>query len=253
MTDPRKKAAAPFNKAAENYIKDPADVARAIAAIKARKPGHLSAREKKRAEVEAHFDSYHSVIAPFIDTLQKMPAQNGMEFFARADLYQSAKSQQDHIHVWLFYGRPSDAGMMAGVPSTHGVAVSAKDETRKVQTTHVALSTRPVLEIEMKPEKDSGTHGIESRIYTERYVRKKDGIPAGVIVRGEFVSDNVMIEQARHATLTGALKAIDSWLQKAVPERLPEIRDALGIHDTPALKDDVSVMRPATIRKRPQP
>lgn len=252
MTDPRKKPAVPFNKAAENYIKDPGDVARAIAAIRARKPDHLTEREKKRAEVEAHFDSYHSVIAPFIDTLQKLPAQNGMEFFARADLYQSAKSQQDHIRVWLYYGRPSSAGMMAGVPSTHGVAVSAKDPASKVQTTHVALSTRPVLEIEMKRESDAG-YSIESRIYTERYVRKQDGIPAGVIVRGEFVSENDMIEQKRHATLTGTLKAIDSWLQKAVPERLPEIREALGIHDTPELKDDVSIMRPATIRKRPKP
>lgn len=250
---PRKKAAIPFNRAAENYIKDPQDVARAIAAIRARHPDHLSAQEKARAEVEAHFTTYQNVIAPFIDILQKLPQKNGFEFFARADLYQSAKSQQDHIRLWLFYGRASDQSPMSGgTPSVHAVAVAPKTNDPKRRFTHVALSTRPVIEVEMKTEKD-GSKSIESRIYTERYVRDNGQAPAGTPSRGGFVGDNQMIEQKQHAALKNILPAIDSWLQKAAPERLAEIRGALGILETPELKDDVSILKPATIRKRPKP
>lgn len=250
MTAPRKKPAVPFNKAAENYIKDPSDVTRAIAALRARKPDHRTAREKARAEVEAHFTSYHNVLAPFIDALQKLPAKNGLEFFARADLYQSAKSRQDSIHIWLLYGRAAeDSG--AGTPSTHDVAVSPKAEDTKRRYTHVALSTRPVLEIEMRPAKgETEGYTIQSRIYTERYMRQPDGMPPSTPTRGGFVSNNEIIEERSHTALKNTLQAMDSWLQRAAPERRDEIRAALGILDTPELKDDVSVLRPATLRRR---
>lgn len=253
MTDNRKKPAVPFNRAAENFIKDPSDVARAIAAVRARKPEHLSAREKARAEVEAHFTTYHNVIAPFLDILNKMPSAGGLEFFTRADLYQSAKSQQDSIRLWLLYGREASSGFMtAGVPSTHDVGVGNKNPASKQSVTHVALASRPVLFIEMKPAKDGG-YTIESSIYKERYVRRGAETPAAGNLRGEFVSDNEIIEKRSHAALKDTLSALNRWLGLAVPERKGEIRTALGILDTPELKDDVTTLHMPAIRRRPKP
>lgn len=249
MTEPHKKPAVPFNKAADNYIKDASDVQRALAALRARKPQHLTAQEKKKAELAEHFDAYHSVVAPFIDTLCQLPAKDGMSFHARCDLYQSSRSQQDQIHVWLLYGRATDSAMLAGIPTTHDVAVPVKDNSSKQRMTHVALSSRPVLEIEMKPQND-GSHVIESRIYIERYRRKNGSDPASLPGRGDFLADNEILEQKQHPRLSGTLQALDSWLQKTVPERMAEIRAALGIHDTPVLKDDVPVMKPPTIHRR---
>lgn len=253
MTDPRKKAAIPFNRAADNFINGPEDVARAIAAVRARKPEHMTAREKRRAEVEAHFTTYHNVIAPFLDILQKMPPQNGLEFFVRADLYQSARSQQDSIRLWVLYGRESSGSFMtAGVPSTHDVGVANKNPASKQMTTHVALSARPVLFIEMKPAKDGG-YSIESSIYQERYVRRGNDTPPEATLRGDFISNNDIIARRSHATLKDTLGALNDWLGKAVPERKDDIRAALGILDTPELKDDVTALRLPAIRKRPKP
>lgn len=252
MTEPHKKPAMPFNKSADNYVKDAADVQRALAALRARKPDLMTKQEKKKAELAAHFDSYHSALAPVIDTLCQLPAKDGQSFYARCDLYRSNRSQQDHIYVWLFYGRPTDSAMLAGIPATHDVSVPVKSADSKQRMTHIALSARPVLAIDLKPEKD-GSHTIDSCIYIERYRRKNDSDAPHMTGRGDFVADNQIIEQNRHTRLSGALSAIDSWLQKAVPERSADIRAALGVHNTPALKEDVPVMRPAVIRKRPKP
>lgn len=241
-----KKPAVPFNRAAENFIKGPDDVARAIAALRARKPEHKTAAEKARAEKESHFQTYSRVIAPFIDILRSLPPKDGLAFFSRADM----DTQKNTLRVWLFYARPASGGFMnAGVPDTHGVAVPAKDPQSKQTMTQLALGTRPVFELAVAPLPD-GTNRIESHIYSERYVRHNGTVPAGAAVRGDFIEQSETQSRRTYAAVKQTIDAINDWLSRAVPERAAEIKQALAVLDTPELKDDVVLLRPVTIRRR---
>ena len=246
-TDPQrdnKKPAVPFNRAADNFIKGPDDVARAIAALRARQPGHKTAAEKLQAEKETHFQTYSRLIAPFVEILRGLPAKDGLEFFSRADM----DAQKNTLRLWLFYARPSQSRFLdSGVPDTHGVAVLTKKSDTKHAATHLALGTRPVLEITAAPD-GTGGERIESHIYSERYVRHNNDIPAGVLPRGAFIEQSETLARQQHAALKQTIGAINDWLARAVPERAAEIRQALGVLDTPELKDDVTLLRPATIR-----
>jgi hypothetical protein len=242
-----KKTTAPFNRAAENFIKSPDDVARAIAALRARKPEHKTAAEKAQAEKETHFQTYSRVIAPFVDILRSLPPKDGLEFFSRADM----DTKENTLRVWLFYARPASGGFMnAGVPDTHGVAVPAKDPQRKQALAHLALGTRPVFELAVTPQPD-GTGRIESHIYSERYVRHNGAAPAGAAARGDFTEQSETLSRQTHAALKNTIGALHDWLSRTVPERAAEIKAALGVLDTPELRDDVILLRPATIRRRP--
>lgn len=241
-----KKAAAPFNRAADNFIKGPEDVARAIAALRTRNPAHKTAAEKTRAEKETHFQTYSRVVAPFVDILHGLPPQDGLEFFSRADM----DTQKNTLKLWLFYARPGrNPFMNGGVPDTHGVAVPTKDPQRKQATTHLALGTRPVFEISVTPQPD-GTDRIESHIYSERYLRHNGTVPEGVLPRGEFIEQSETMSRMTHAALKSTLAPLHDWLARAVPERTAEIKAAFSVLETPALRDDVAILRPPTIHRR---
>lgn len=244
-----KKTAVPFNRAAENFVKSPDDVARAIAALRARKPGHKTAAEKAQAEKETHFQTYTRVMAPFIEILRDLPAKDGLEFFSRADM----DTQRNTLRLWLFYARPGrNPFMNGGVPDTHGVSVLTKKNDLKNATTSLALGTRPVLEITAAPDSGGGQR-IESHIYCERYARHNGTVPAGVLPRGDFIEQSETLSRQTHASLAQSLRALNDWLARAVPERAAEIQAALRALDTPEINDDVAILRPAEIRRRPKP
>jgi hypothetical protein len=241
-----KKPAVPFNRAADNFVKGPEDVARAIAALRARNPAHKTAAEKTQTEKETHFQTYSRVIAPYIDILRRLPPQDGLEFFSRADM----DTQKNTLRLWLFYARPGRGPFMnGGVPDTHNVAVPSKDPQRKQALTSLALGTRPVFEITVTPQAD-GTDHIESHIYSERYVRHNGSVPEGVLPRGDFIEQNETISRQMHTALKHTLAPLHDWLTRAVPERTAEIKAAFSALETPALRDDVTILRPATIQRR---
>jgi hypothetical protein len=245
-----RKPAAPFNRAAENFVKSPEDVARAIAALRARKPDHKTAAEKAQAEKETHFQAYSRVIVPFVDILRALPPKDGLEFFSRTDM----DTRKNTLHLWLFYARPGRNPFMNGsVPDTHGVSVPAKGPSGpQSAATPLALGARAVLEITLAPGGSAGQR-IESHIYCERYVRHNGAVPAGVLPRGDFIEQSETLSRQSHASLAQSLRALNDWLARAVPERAAEIQAALRALDTPELKDDVAVLRPAVIRRRQKP
>lgn len=244
-----KKPAAPFNRAADNFVKGPEDVARAIAALRARNPAHKTAAEKTQIEKETHFQTYSRVIAPFVDILRALPPKDGLEFFSRTDM----DTQKNTLRVWLFYARPAGGGFMnGGVPDTHGVSVPTKDPQRKQALTALALGTRPVFEITVTPQPD-GASRIETHIYSERYARHNGAVPQGVLPRGEFIEQSDTLSRQNHAALKNTLTPLHDWLARTVPERAAEIKTALRVLDTPELRDDVAILRPVTIHRRPKP
>ncbi|MFN7113901.1 MAG: hypothetical protein ACK4PK_06025 [Alphaproteobacteria bacterium] len=192
-----KKPAAPFNRAADNFIKGPEDVARAIAALRARNPAHKTAAEKTQDEKETHFQTYSRVLAPFVDILRALPSKDGLEFFSRTDM----DTRENTLRLWLFYARPGrNPFMNGGVPDTHGVSVPTKDPQRKQALTALALGARPVFEITVTPQPD-GTSRIETHIYSERYARHNGTIPQGVLPRGEFIEQSETLSRQTHAAL----------------------------------------------------
>lgn len=261
MTNPDKKPKTVFNKSADNYIKDPADVARALAAIKARQN---TQRDEKAAaaaqEQQKIFAGYLRNLEPMFGILENLPRdKNNMEFFIRRDLtpekIAADGTKGAHINIWLIYGRHRTAPATSAVPDTHAVTfeIKAKDKQADViekspARLRIALGTKPVLHITVAPGKTGDV--IQSTVYQERYVRDKEqGTAANR--RGDFVEQPDIKAQEEHPHLRDTLRVVYDWVKEAVPERTEEIRKALAVLESATLQDDVKVSRPLKLRRPP--
>lgn len=258
MTGPDKKPKTVFNRQAENYVKGPADVARAIAAVKARQ----NTRRDKEADVAAEeqeklFAGYLRNLEPLFQILENLPRdKNNMEFFIRRDLTPvkaaAGGSKGAHINIWLIYGRHRTAPLAGSVPETHAVTFEVKpkdkipDVIEKVPARlRVALGIKPVLHIGVTPAKSA--EKIESTVYQERYIRDNT-VAAAANRRGEFLEQPDIKSRETHPHLRDAVRVVYDWIKEVAPERTAEIRQALSALESPVLQDDVSVLRPLKLR-----
>lgn len=261
MTDNSKKPKTVFNKNAENYVKDPADVARALAAIKARQNAQRDAKAADAVqEQEKHFASYLRNLEPMFEILENLPRdKNNMEFFIRRDLTPQKLSDDGtkgaHINIWLIYGRHRTAPTAGSVPETHAVTFARKakdkkpDEIEKSPSRQrIALGIKPVLHIQVSPTQNG--EKVESTVYQERYVRD-NGQATPQNRRGDFVETPDIKAQEIHPHLRDVTRVVYDWIKQTVPERTEEIRAALAVLEKAELTDAVKVSRPLTLKKRP--
>jgi len=248
VTPPDKKPKTAFNQNAENYIRDPKDVARAIAAVKAR-AGSRRDDEKNRAEAEKQdaFKSYHRLLEPVFKILEELPRdKNNYAFFIRRDLNEKATTAQKTLQIWMIYGRHRTAPMSA-TPDTHSVTFASKNQTDAIEKSapriRVALGTAPVLHI----LQDAPNH-IESTVYKERYVRDHSGeaLPGR---RGDFIEKSDILSKQAHREIKETLEVIHGWIKTVAPERVVEIRKALSVLEQAELRDDIQIKRPLTLKK----
>lgn len=261
MTSPDKKPKPKtvFNRNADNYVKDPADVARALAAVKARQ----KTRRDEKAEAEARaqektFAGYVRNLAPVFDILENLPRdKNNMEFFIRRDLTpvqtRDDGTAQARINIWLIYGRHRTAPASGNVPETHAVTFEIKPKDKKPDMAQksparlrVALGTRPVLHIGVAP--DANGDNIESTVYQERYIRD-NGAACPAARHGDFIEKPDIKSHETHPSLRDTLRVVYDWIRDVAPERTAEIRAALSVLEKTELTDAVRVSRPLTLRK----
>lgn len=260
MTDNSKKPKTVFNKNAENYVRDPADVARALAAVKARQNTQRNAKEADAAkEQEKHFASYLRNLEPMFEILENLPRdKNNMEFFIRRDLTPHKVSDNGtrgaHINIWLIYGRHRTAPVSNSVPETHAVTFDRKAKDKKPDEIEkspcrlrIALGTKPVLHIQVAPGPDG--EKIDSTVYQERYTRD-NGQATPQNRRGDFVETPDVKAQETHPHLRDVTRVVYDWIKETVPERTAEIRQALAVLEKAELTDAVKVSRPLTLKKR---
>ena len=248
MTPPDKKPKTVFNKNAENYIRDPKDVARAIAAVKARAGNRRDeAQQKAEAEKQDAFKSYHRLLEPVFKILEELPRdKNNHEFFIRRDLDETAPAAKKTIKIWMIYGRHRTAPVSA-TPDTHGVTFASKKKADAIEKSaprmRVALGIAPVLHI----LQDAPSH-VESTLYKERYVRDHSGDPLPGR-RGDFIEKSEIISKQTHSEIKATLDVIHDWIKTVAPERVVEIRKALSVLEQAELRDDIQIKRPLTLKK----
>lgn len=261
MTDPDKKPKAAFNKNADNYIRSPDDVARALAAVQKRRTSLHDQQKQKEADAQAQlFAQYTRNLQPMFAILENLPRdKNNMEFFIRRDLAPDKQAEDGtkgaHINIWLIYGRQRTAPASTSTPETHAVTFDRKDKDKipgEIEKSparmRVALGIKPVLHITVTPTK-AGDH-IESTLYQERYVRD-NGTARTAAHRGDFIEQPDIRRQEKHPHLRDATRVIYDWIKETAPERTEEIRKALAVLESPVLQDDVKVSRPLTLKKHP--
>lgn len=260
MTDPNKKNKTVFNSKAENYIRNPDDVARAIAAVKKRNAEkYTAAEQQKAAEQACVFAGYMRNLEPMFEILENLPRDtNNHEFFIRRDLSSDKKADDgsigNHINIWLIYSRQRTAPLTS-TPDTHAVTFAQKNKDKnpgiigKAQSRiRVALSVKPVVHIQVVPT--TAGEVITSTVYRERYVRDvKDMSQPGR--RGDFVEVPDIQCQENHASLRDVTRVVYDWIKAVAPERTEEIRQALAVLETATLQDDVKVSRPLRLRPKP--
>lgn len=260
MTPPDKKPKIAFNKNAENFVKDPADVVRALAAVKARQNTQRDAKSAEAAQgQEKNFAGYLRNLEPLFEILENLPRdKNNMEFFIRRDLTPQKVSGDGtkgaHINIWLIYGRHRTAPVSSSVPETHAVTFDRKAKDKKPdeiekspQRLRLALGIKPVLHIQVTPTQNGDK--INSTVYQERYVRDS-GQATTQTRRGDFVETPDIKSQETHPHLRDAVRVVYDWIKQAAPERTAEIRQALAVLEKAELTDAVTVSRPLTLKKR---
>jgi len=264
VTLPDKKPKTVFNKNAKNYVKDPADVVRALAAVKARQNTRRDAESDAAArEQEKTFAGYLRNLEPMFTILENLPRdKNNMEFFIRRDLTPEKAAADGtkgaHINIWLIYGRHRTAPVSSAVPETHAVTfeIKAKDKkTGVIEKTparlRIALGTKPVLHVSVTPSKTGDV--IASTVYQERYIRD-NGQATSANRRGDFAEQPDIKSQETHPHLRDAVRVVYDWIKQVAPERTAEIRQALAVLEKTELTDDVKVSRPLTLKKiKPSP
>jgi len=264
MTEPRKKPKTVFNKNAENYVKNPADVARAIAAVKARqntrrdKEADATAKEQEKA-----FAGYLRNLEPIFEILENLPRdKNNMEFFIRRDLMPHKAADDGatgaHINIWMIYGRHRTAPAGGSLPETHAVTFEIKTKDKKPGAIEkasarlrIALGVKPVLHIGVAAAQNA--ERIDSKVYQERYVRD-NGAATPAARRGDFIEQPDIKSRETHPHLRDAVRVVYDWIKEVAPERTAEIRRALAVLEKAELTDDVKISRPLTLRKnKPTP
>lgn len=260
MTNPDKKAKTVFNRNAENYIRNPDDVARAIAAVKKRNAEkYAAAEQQKTAEQARVFAGYMRNLEPMFEILENLPRdKNNHEFFIRRDLSSDKKADDgsigNHINIWLIYGRQRTAPLTA-TPDTHAVTFAQKNKDKNpdvIEKTQnrirVALGVKPVVSIQAFPTTSGDV--ITSTVYKERYIRDtKDMSQAGR--RGDFVEAQDIQRKEVHTSLRDVPRIIHDWIKDVAPERTEEIRQALAVLETATLQDAIKISRPLTLKKHP--
>lgn len=218
-----------------------------------------AAAAKERARLQKAFAEYYRDLAPLMDVLEKLPPKNGQEFFVRADLIlhgDNVRSPEKSIDMWLVYTKPVPDGQRAEDGTTHSLYMPRKSTpaSEPAETQGLYLSQHSMLRLTMS-RVDGKTSIKTSRSY-ESYDYAPGGRGQG-LYRGDFRQRTGMSHEQKHAKLHDALPAIGAWVHDIAPDRIPDIRAAMDakqdVQQNSQLAQSVSVMRPATVRKRHQP
>jgi hypothetical protein len=216
---------------------------------------------KERARLQKAFAEYYRDVAPLIDTLEKLPAKNGKEFFVRADLRlmgDTVRSPEKSIDLWLIYTKPVTEGQKAAPCDTYSLYMPMKgspvNDRIDAAAQDLYLSEHGALHLRMMRE-DGKTRIVTSRSY-EAYDYAPDNRGPG-LYRGDYRQMTGTSHEQQHPKLKDVIAAIGAWVNDAAPDRIPEIRAAMDAkQDAQAasqLTQSVSVMRPAAVRKRLHP
>ncbi len=222
-----------------------ADMAAQAAAEKAAAPARIPPQQI--------YKDFAADVAPLLDTLKKLPADNkGMEFFIRADVVNDINGQpkDQRIDVWMFYTRdmtdqPRGGG---GMPTSHFIQMERKDSTAENPRYDIAmeLSLRPVLRLSVRPY--DKTRQIEVSQYIEYFETPEHGHEYPVFLGGYGL---VHDEQARKqlAAVGDFNTEIESWIKSVAGENAPRILSAIGFADT-KLRQGVTVGKPLQLKKK---
>jgi hypothetical protein len=198
------------------------------------------------------YQDFAADVAPLLDTLKKLPADNkGMEFFIRADVVNDINGQpkDQRIDVWMFYTRDiTDQPRGGGMPTSHFIQMERKDSTPENPRYDISmeLSLRPVLRLSVRPY--DKTRQIEVSQYIEYFETPEHGHEYPVFLGGYGL---VHDEQARKqlATVGDFNTEIESWIKFVASENAPRILSAIGFADT-KLRNDVTVGKPLQLKKK---
>lgn len=218
-----------------------------------------AAAAKEHARVQKAFAEYFRDLAPLIHVLENLPPKNGQEFFVRTDLNlhgDNVRSAEKSIHMWLVYTKPVPDGQKAEDGTAHSLYMPRKGTPAHEHAEAQDLYLSPHGMLHLKMSREGGRTCIETSRAYESYDYAPGGRGQG-LYRGDYRQCTGTSHEQKHAKLKDAVPAIGAWVHDIARDRIPDIRAAMDARqngqETHQLAQSVSVMRPATVRKRIQP
>lgn len=211
------------------------------------------AAAQEHARLQKAFAEYYRDLAPLMDALQTLPAKDGKEFFVRTDMHVQSGNAAKSLNIWIVYTQAVPNGQSPAPCDTHSLYMPRKNADAD-DAQDLYLSEHSMLRLSMTRE--DGKTRIESHRAYEAYDYAPGGRGHG-LYRGDYRQVTGTSHEQPHKKLKDAVSAIGAWVNDCAPDRIPDIRAAMdarqSTQEASQLAHSVSVMRPATVRKRIQP
>lgn len=234
--------------------------------------------EQRARKMKKAFAGYKKDIAPLVEALRSLPPdKDGQEFFVRADTHIndrfSNRPETRLISLWLVYSQAAPDSMKISGCETHGLYMPKKPHMltagqavqaawpyssirgEKEEQQNILISDRPILQINFT-HTDGKEPEIKSCRYVEKYYRAYDLKKPGEY-RGSYASSRLESDRRTHKDIKEFVPLIAAWVADVAPERIQEVRSALekqaAAEKASRLQDNVAVLRPPTVRRRPKP